>query len=1061
MPPFARILPRLLSRLLTALALLGVLRGAPAASAASGEAAAPEGRRILALEEDWRFLAGDPAGAEAPEFDDAGWRALALPHDWAFEAPYAADAAQTEKGGYKPGGVGWYRRTFELDAADAGRELRVEFDGVYMNSEVWLNGRKLGARPYGYLSFGYDATPHARVGRNVLAVRVDNSREPSARWYHGCGIYAPVRLVTTGPLRVAPWGVVVAASTLGPDRAELVVKTELQNRAASPGRGRLRTRILSPEGAQVAEAAVDFVAPAEGGIVVSQNLAVAAPQRWDLDTPRLYTAVTEILGGKNVAGAGVRPADRTTTRFGLREVRWDAATGFWLNGRNVKLLGVCEHLEGGPVGAAWPDALIRWKLTLLKRMGANAVRTAHNPQVPRFYELCDELGLLVMDEIFDGWKRKAEQDYGAQAFAEWWERDLRDWLRRDRNHPSVVIWSVGNETQGPVAKDIVRICHEVDPTRLVTSGFSGPEVMDVLGVNGHSERQRFFREHKAERPFIATEAPHTWQVRGYYRTQTWWRDGFPNRNQDPFPIPNLTPKEIFTYDWAPAARKTSAKQVFNSSYDNATVRLSARKNWELMRDLPWFSGHFRWTGFDYLGEAGYVHGGWPFRAFMGGALDLAGFEKDLFYLYQSQWTTAPMVHLLPHWTHPRMAPGTEIPVVAYSNATEVELFLDGRSLGRRKPGRREEDMACLWLVPWQPGTLEAVAYRDGREVARTRQRTAAAPAALAVTRDDGAFPADGRSVAVVTVAQTDAAGTVYPYGENRIAFRIEGPARLLSLENGNPVDTESNWGVTSRRAFFGLTRAFLQATREAGDVSLVVGAISGERRLLTSKRVAIDVRRLVLRGAPRGAAWRITYTLDGSEPTQASAVYAGPFEVALGTRVRALVCEAGREVFSLEDTFAADAGLHWPAPGERTTAGAVGLQAEDAVLAGATRGADVGDHSGTGYAVVPPGGSVTWYQENDGSPGPVRLVLRYGVPRGAAVPAVRLSVNGNPVAFPALAPVAEGKWGTVAVDARQQSGANHFRLEVTGGAALLVDELQVGAADEAATRAGVQPLLLR
>ena len=1039
-------------------AAAAVERGGPAALAGPARVAA---RQVVALDTAWRFTLSDPAGAEAPAWDDATWRLLDVPHDWAFEAPYEEAAAQGEKGGYKPGGVGWYRRSFDCPAEWADREVRIEFDGVYMNSTVWLNGQPLGRRPYGYGSFGYDLRPQLRPGRNVLAVRVDNSREPSARWYHGCGIYAPVRLVVTGAVRVAPSGVAVTTPALGPEQATVSVRTELENRGPEARRGRLVTRLFAPDGAPVAAAEAAFTLAGGATTTLPQTLTVAHPQRWDLATPVLYTAVSEVwadAAAAAVAAATVpaappagadrlTPSDALRTRFGFRTVRWDAATGFWLNERNVKLLGVCEHLEGGPVGAAWPDRLIRWKLESLRRMGANAIRTAHNPQVPRFYEWCDELGLLVMDEIFDGWRKKAEQDYGAQAFADWWERDLRDWLRRDRNHPSVVLYSLGNETQGPVAPALVRVCHEVDPTRLVTSGFAGAEFMDVLGVNGHSERQRFFREPPRDRAFVATEAPHTWQVRGFYRTQTWWRDGYPNRNQDPFPLPNLTPTEIFTYDWAPAARKTSAKQVFNSSYDNATVRISARKNWELLRDLPWFSGHFRWTGFDYLGEAGYVHGGWPFRAFMGGALDLAGFEKDLFYLYQSQWTTAPMVHLLPSWTHPRLALGTPVPVQAYSNAEEVELFRDGRTLGRRRPGRRAEDMACQWLVPWQPGTLEAIAYRGGREVARTRQRTASAPAALRVDTDQSALAVDGQDVAVVTLAQVDAAGTLYPYGENRIGFRLEGPARLLALENGNPVDTEPNWGPTSRRAFFGLARAFVQATRAAGDVALVAGAILGERRQLTSNRVHVDVRRVWLRGAPAAAAqppaWQIHYTVDGREPTPQSPRYAGPFTVPLGTTVRALVREAGRDVLRLEETFAADAGLHWPAPGEAATVAPTGRQAEDATLTGAHKEGQRSGFYGTGYAVVPAGGAVTWYEENDGGSAPVWLRVRYATGDDARgpVPEIRLTANGQALPAVALAATAEGRWHTCAVPARLERGANHVRLEVRAGAPLLVDEL--------------------
>ncbi|HTO04105.1 MAG TPA: glycoside hydrolase family 2 TIM barrel-domain containing protein, partial [Opitutus sp.] len=430
-------------------------------------------RTIETIDRDWRFHPGELSGAEQPDFVDTKWRRLDLPHDWAFEAPYAEDAAQADRGGYKPGGIGWYRREFYVPPGELDRVWRVEFDAIYMNSEVWLNGHQLGSRPYGYISFGYDLAIHLRPGRNVLAVRVDNSREPSARWYHGCGIYGHVRLVSTGSVRIAPSGVFVYSPVLSDESATVVVQTELQYLAEEAASVELRTRLLAADGTVVAASAiaVGFVNDAHMAV---QHLVVKAPQRWDVDAPHLYTAVSEIL----VAGV---VSDQVRTRFGLREIRWDTSTGFWLNGRNLKIRGVAEHLEGGPVGAAWPDDLIRWKIELLRTMGANAIRTAHNPQVPRFYELCDELGMLVLDEGFDGWKQKAPEDYAHQVFGEWWERDLRDWLRRDRNHPSVFLYSLGNETSGDVAADLLRVAREVDPTRAYTSGHAAAALMDVYG----------------------------------------------------------------------------------------------------------------------------------------------------------------------------------------------------------------------------------------------------------------------------------------------------------------------------------------------------------------------------------------------------------------------------------------------------------------------------------------------------------------------------------------------------------------------------------------------------
>lgn len=846
------------------------------------------------LDDGWRFQLGDPPSAESPGFDDSQWRSLDLPHDWAFEADYAEDAAQTDRGGYKPGGVGWYRKSFELRPDWNGKRVRIDFDAVYMNSQVWINGRRLGLRPYGYISFGYDLTDHLKAGKNTIAVRVDNSLEPSARWYHGCGIYAHVRLAATSPVHVPKDGVYVTTPLITKEQAEVDLRTAVVNDSDSTAEVAVESELRSPNGESVAVASTRVSLQAGERRNVQQELSVEKPERWDTDSPSLYTVVSRLRVGNKVQ-------DEHPTRFGIRSIRWDAKTGFWLNGKNVKLRGVCDHLECGPVGAASPDELIRWKLGLLKEMGCNAVRTAHNPQVPAFYDACDELGLLVMDEIFDGWMKKAAEDYGKQAFEQWWERDLRDWLVRDRNHPCVIIWSLGNETHGDVGADLVRVCHEVDPSRLTTSGHSGSDVMDVLGVNGHSEKMHFF-DTPPEKPFVSTEAPHTWQVRGYYRTKTWFRDGYPNKRQDPFRCPDLTADEVFTYDWLAPEDRQNRKQIFNSSYDNAMVRITARKNWELVRDLPWHSGHFRWTGFDYVGEAGYVHGGWPFRAFMGGALDLAGFKKDLFYLYQSQWTDEPMVHILPMWTHPQMATGTRIPVWVYSNCDQVELRLNGKSLGIDRPGLRWDEMQCEWHVPWTPGKLEAVGYRAGEVVARTVQRTAGEPAALHVSWS-------GENCPIVTTGITDSEGVVNPYGENRVHYHIDGPARILSLESGNPVNTENNCTGTSRSAFFGWARAFLRTTANEGNIRVLVGAICGDKQLSSSNRVAIDVQAAAVRGPATPLDVKILYSTDGTDP---SIPYAAPFEVRADTTVTACVYEGDRLLFKMRERFGPSEGLYWP-----------------------------------------------------------------------------------------------------------------------------------------------------
>ena len=573
----------------------------------------------------------------------------------------------------------------------------------------------------------------------TFAVRVDNDKQPSARWYTGSGIYANTWMHIKDNVHVPKDGIFVR--TKGDS---VLVDTEILNKCSKNKKVKLRTSIRDVEGNVLASTETSVKLVSGDAKVTKQTLSLTDPQLWDIDTPYLYTLVTQVIIGRHAV-------DYTETRFGVRDIKWIPETGMWLNGKNVKLQGVCNHQDAGALGAAVPDKILRFRIQHLKNMGVNCIRTTHNPQTPQFYAMCDEIGMLVMDEIFDGWKKKAANDYGAHSFNEWWRRDLIDWIKRDRNHPSIVIYSVGNETKGEISKELVNQCHTMDSTRPVTSGHSGSEHMDVYGVNGHSERLGFFDEMETDRVFIGTENTHTWQVRGYYRTKTWYRDGYPNKRQKAYWYPDLTEEEVFSDDWTNAAGKTHFKQVFNSSYDNAMVRLTSRQNMEQLRDIPNYAGSFRWTGHDYIGEATYVHGGWPFKAFMGGAIDLANFEKDLFYLYQSQWTVKPMVHILPHWTHPTIKEGTEIPVWVYSNCDEVELFFNGKSLGKQQKGYKWSEMQRQWMVAYSNGELKALAYNDGKVVAEQIIRTAGVPAKIALSIDGEHLAAKGKDLVQVRV----------------------------------------------------------------------------------------------------------------------------------------------------------------------------------------------------------------------------------------------------------------------------------------------------------------------
>lgn len=973
-------------------------------------------REEHALDKAWSFV-HSPKFSE--EFPDGPTRSVDIPHDWSWEAGPRKNGAQKDKGGYRIGGVGWYRKEFTLPDTFAGKRISVHFDGAYRYATVFINGHKLGTRPYGFISFKHDLTEHLTPGKNTLEVRLDCRLEPSTRWYHPCGLYAPVTLVTTDASSyILDDHTFITTPEVSAAQSTVNVATRITN----PDGLTLDVAVLSPDGKELGKLTTSASDP-------TARIRLSKLKRWSPDTPHLHTAVLTLREGEITR-------DEIRVPFGVRSIRWDKDTGFHINGKVVKLKGVCEHLTGGPVGGAWPEPLIEWKLRLLKSMGCNAIRTAHNPQIPAFYDLCDELGIMVMDEIFDGWSRKADQDYGALDFDQWWRKDLSAWIRRDRNHPSIVIWSVGNETHGKVANEIVKLCHELDPTRPVTSGASGSHAMDVLGVNGNSESQKFFKRGPSDKAFVATEAPHTWQVRGYYKSRTWYRDGFPNKRQDPFETPDLTPTEIFTQAFLAPDQMTNRKQFFNSSYDNATVRINARQHWEKVRDLPWISGNFRWTGFDYPGEAGYVHGGWPFHAFAGGALDLAGFEKDLYHFYQSQWTTEPMVQLLPHWTHPMMTPGTRIPVQAYSNADEVELLFNGKSLGTDRPGRRWDEMQCQWLVPWQPGTLTAIARRAGKEVARDEFTTAAAPQKLAIGVD--------RALAdhpIITLTTTDADGNPNPYGENPVHAVIEGHARVLSFENGHPADTSTPI-ATHRRAFMGKTRLFL----EGSPTSLTFGSILGERRQLTSDLVSIFVEKVDAAGTTIPTDFSIHYTLDGSAPTSSSSRFSQPFPVPASCTVKALVLHDNQPVMTLSETFGPTLGLHWASEDETQDSGSTtALQAESAKFKTATISRKGQGYHGGGYLDFGgKEGSVEFYQENDGPPGKATLIIRYTNADSKSQRPLQVTLNGEVLTtakFPQTASWGSD-WKTIKIPTTLRAGANTLILETTGKSAPNLDEVE-------------------
>ncbi|GAA0674418.1 hypothetical protein GCM10009102_28000 [Sphingomonas insulae] len=721
-------------------------------------AARPLGAR--SFDSDWRFTRGDVAGAEAAGFADAAWTSVDLPHDWAIAGPFDEHAAATGSGAFLPSGVAWYRKHFTLPADAAGKRVFVEFDGVMERSGVWINGHHVGYRPSGYASFRYEVTPHLHAGENVLAVRADTASQPASRWYAGGGIYRHVRLVVTGDVHADTWGTQVRVSALDAAIADLSIGSAVVNQSAAPVMARLEAVIRTPDGRELTAFTSDTTTlPAGRTTALAVTGRLANPRRWDIGDPALYSALVRV----RAADGNVLYEERVP--FGVRDARFVPATGFWLNGRNVKLKGVAIHADGGPFGMAVPLAVYERRLRGLQRLGVNAIRTAHHPFSPEFLDLCDRLGLIVMDEAFDMWTvAKNPQDYHL-FFTDWSSIDARDFVRRDRNHPSVVIWSIGNEihdTPYPlVAQSIIErlkaVFHAEDPTRPVTMALFRPNTThdyengtaDLLDVVGQNYRETELAKAHADKPSRAIIGTENSKNRG---------------------------------------------------------------SWIVVRDDPAYAGMFLWTGADYLGEADRI--GWPAISNPSGLVDRVDGVKPIGWERASWWSQAPVVKIARRVTPvidvsemPTMV-GIAVPqpkgpgaladwsptdrgrhdetVEVYANADTVELLLNGRSLGR-KP-RHADDSAITWTVPFVAGELRAVGYRAGRKVAEDVLRTAGPARAIRLVPEATRVGSGFDDVVAVEVQVVDARGVVVPDATTPIALSIQGPGALAAFDNGSITD---------------------------------------------------------------------------------------------------------------------------------------------------------------------------------------------------------------------------------------------------------------------------------
>jgi len=789
------------------------LQGLAVAQGAGG----PE--RAALFDEGWRFFRGGAQGAESPDFDDSRWRRVDLPHDWSIEdlpgtrSPFHPDAISQVNGGFTTGGTGWYRKTFDVPAAHEGKRVVVEFEGVYMNAEVWLNGRRVGDHPYGYTSFWFDLTDKIKFGApNVLAVKVRNEGENS-RWYSGSGIYRHVWLKVLDPLHVAQWGTYVTTPEVSPASAKVKVRTRVLNEDARAARVRLLTRILDAGGAEVARAEsreeMGGRAPNAGpspadGHEFNQDFVIRSPALWSPESPALYTAVSEVYREGELA-------DRVETKFGVRSISFDVTNGFRLNGRTVKLKGGCLHHDNGPLGARAYDRAEERRVELLKASGYNALRLAHNPPSPAFLAACDRLGMLVIDEAFDMWgEAKNPHDYHL-FFDKWWRRDIESMVLRDRNHPSIIMWSTGNEIPNRHRADVVKLSkvladyvRELEPTRPVTSA-----VNDL-------------REDKD--PYFATL-----DLAGY----NYAAGG------------DHLKKSLYEFDHARVPGRIM--------YGAESYPLAAFESWMNVLDHSYVIGDFVWTAFDYLGEASIGwRGYWQERSFYPwtlaycGDIDTCGWKRPQSFYRDALWMPEQVsVFVRPprpsfepnpkrqswskwHWHDVaadwnwRGHEGRPLTVDVYSSCEQVELFINGRSLGRKATNRSTEFTAS-WEVPYEAGALKAVGYVGSRLARSAELRTAGEPARIKLTADRARVKADGQDLSYVTVELVDARGVRNPRAENQLKFAVQGPGSIVAVGNANPISTES-YQQPQRKAWQGRALLIVKSERRPGRI--VVNATS-------------------------------------------------------------------------------------------------------------------------------------------------------------------------------------------------------------------------------------------
>ena len=817
------------------------------------------------FDKDWLFVLTDSAGMQKSEYSDGHWRRLNLPHDWAIEGDFSPSNPSGASGGALPGGIGWYRKHFSLSPDEKYDRFTITFDGVYMNSTVYINGHKLGTRPYGYSTFEYDLTPYIyKKGDNVIAVKVDNSDQPNSRWYSGCGIYRHVWLTKTLKKAYIPqWGQYVATTPKG----DVKVKVDFH---AEGSRMKLSIRNT------IYDAAGKVVARSQG--TQSQQLKVRKPHLWSIGKGYLYTVKSElVVNGKVV--------DTATTQTAFRDVRFDARKGFFLNGENMKINGVCEHHDFGCLGAALNEDALHRKLTILRDMGVNAIRSSHNPPAPELLNMCDSMGIMVMDESFDMWRRKKSNGDYARFFDEWHQRDLSDLVKRDRNHPCIIMWSIGNEVleqwsdaaadtlsleqanlilnaghdastlahsdelsvNSLLTRHLADIVKKYDPwgARPVTAGCNEPDpknhlfksgAIDVIGFNYHHQWVKDVPKNFPNKPFIFSESVSALQTRGYYR---------------------MPSDSIYTapVEWWLPYTDPSFKC---SAYDNMHASWSSthEETWDVVKHNDFVGGQFIWTGFDYIGEpTPYAY---PARSSYFGIIDLAGLPKDSYYMYQSEWTKKPVLHLFPHWN---WLPGQQIDMWCYYNqADEVELFINGKSQGIRKKkvhGEGNEGKAhavsakagahadaanagdfdrsteyhVMWRVIFEPGEVKVVARKQGREISSQTIKTAGPPHHLVLKKTyqntlasaaqtPSGVPADLQSCTPTPSGVPADLQSAVKKGSTSLPGDLQSPSIPTTFVEVNVVDKDGNLCPNAENEIYFSSTAEILGTDNGNQTSL-------------------------------------------------------------------------------------------------------------------------------------------------------------------------------------------------------------------------------------------------